>query len=514
MSDLILKTRLDVLRSNLRRVTEIGSAEVGSVEHLRAELRGLLDLPNNKEINQPLRTIANLVMEGKQAVEDRDPDTAWRCLENMEGELRAIREQLAQAREAAELIQSRNLLIRGEGSPWPALEDGLIAKAEEQIDALGCLEDELLTKAAEAEQQGDPATAAQLKKTAWERYSGTVNAESDKVFSEYLDFLCGLALRDTGFDQGMCRIADKLIRNAGRLPENFTWDSLTIPSQREALQATLAKIVRLGFPEWTIWALPLAAHEFGHVAVTIHKIEQFVEDQGITDEESRRLRVCLADAFATYMMGPAYACAVILIRLDPVLAFAPDDSRLTEKRAQVVLAMLRHMNGMAAAPTEEGPYGVIHDKLESEWKEAVQQAGSSDALTPEEQAEITTWVELISRTMGKPRALPAELWPRIEQLAACLDLTQVEQLKVHLEDELRIVLNAAWKRRIDENDPSRVDEVAEAAVKLWERIERRSHTDTDDRFRLSARAYALTSARVSKPAAASPTDGGGRPWLK
>lgn len=499
MADLILKTRLDVLRSNLQRVTEIESTESGSVENLRAELQRLLHLPTGEEMTQRLSTIYMLVAEGIKALRyTHDEKTAISRLQSIEDELEAINEYLGHAQEAADLIQSRALVLRGEGgSPWNALQEGLVDNAVKQIDELSQIEDDLLRQAARAAQQGDAATAMKLQKTAWEQYSGTVFRETNKVFCEYLDFLSGLALRDTGLDQGMCRIADRLLRDGGRLPGNFTWDSLTIPAQREALQDTLAKIVRLGFPEWTIWALPLAVHEFGHVAVTIDRIKNVVV-QGASDEEDRhRVRVCLADAFATHMMGPAYACAVILLRLDPCRAFTTEDHRLTEKRARVVLAMLKHMNRLAEA-TEEGAYDAMHDRLESEWNDALLQVGQGDSLTLQEEEEVKSWVELISDTMGPSRALSPKLWPRVEELAELLDPAQVENVKVSYNDELRIVLNAAWKRRMDENDLSRVNEVAEAAVKLWGMIELAQ--EKGDRYtRPQLQPLGWTSGPVSKP---------------
>jgi hypothetical protein len=460
-------------------------------------------------MTQLLSSIYLSVAEAKRALLfSHDEKTALSWLATIGQDVEAITDYLTQAQDVAELIQSRTLVLRGEGgSPWNALQEGLVEKAEEQIKALNQIEDHLLSQATAADRQGDAATAIKLKKLAWRQYSGAVYHETSTVFCEYLDFLSGLALRDTGLDQGMCRIADKLLRDWGRLPGNFTWDSLTIPAQRGAVEVTLARIVRLGFPEWTIWALPLAVHEFGLVAVTIEKIEEFVAQQVSHEDDRHRLQVCLADAFATHMMGPAYACAVILLRLDPCTAFEPGDHRLTEMRARVVLAMLKDIDGQGE-PTEEGAYGAIHDRLETEWNDALQQVGSSDALTPQENADIESWVKLISETMGRVRALSPQLWPRIEELAACLDLAQVGNIRLRYDDELRSVLNAAWKRRIDEDDLSRVDEVAKAAVKLWDMIEKNKSQDKGDRFSPPRQPIGRASAPVSKPSAPGRFDEG------
>ena len=472
MADLILKTRLDVLRSNLQRVTEIESGEAGSVENLRAELQWLLCLPDDMKMKKWVQDISMRVTEGKNALrftQDSKAKEALSSLHEIEQILDDITDYLIEAQAAAKPIQSRALRLHGErDSPWSALEDGLIEKAQEQIKALRKIEDNQLAGAAAALQQGDEDIAAELLKRAWEVYSDRVYQETNQVFCEYLDFLSGLALRDIGVDQGMCQIADRLLRDNGRV-RDFAWDSLTIPAQHEALQATLAKIVRLGFPEWTMWALPLAVHELGQVVVTTGEFEEFVRQQAVTAEDRHRLQVCLADAFATNVMGPAYACAVILLRLDPWTAFAPDE-RLTEKRARVVLATLEAMDQQGSR-TETGRFSDIRTTLEREWDEALRQVGISDSLGEQETEEIQACVKQVSKTTPAYRALSPKVWPRVEELADLLDRNDVENVKVAADDNLRVVLNAAWKWRIDKNDLSRVSDIDKAVVKLWQIIE-------------------------------------------
>src|SRR5438132_7552035 len=53
----------------------------------------------------------------------------------------------------------------------------------------------------------------------------------------------------------------------------------------------------------------------------------------------------LADAFGTYVMGPAYPCAAIHLRFSPVVPSDPDaENRVDRERAHVVLGMLDKMN--------------------------------------------------------------------------------------------------------------------------------------------------------------------------
>jgi hypothetical protein len=503
MDNLILRTRLDILKTNLRRVKE-----VDSVEELRADLQTVLNLPTDPRLVDPLGEIADLSFYAKRGLRDRNSDRVMQCLIAIEQQLEAVQRVLAEVAQSTESVQARALPIR-RGKAWPALQEGLVDKAQEQITAIDKINQELLEPAS---REPDPDAALELTKQAWKRISEKVYGKSQSVFTEYLDFLSGLALRDTGFDRGICRIADELIRSSSRLPENFMWDSLTIPAQQGALRATLAKIVRLGFPEWTIWALPLAAHEFGHVAATIRRIDAFITDHASTDEARHHLRMCLADAFATYVIGPAYPCAVILIRLDPLTAFSEDDQHLTEKRARVVLSMLRHMS-KAPAPTEPGPYTEILSRLEEQWDEALRQAGWDCMLSPEERAEVEGWVQLISTTMGDHRALPAKAWPRISELADSLDAEGVNHVMLELDDEVRLVLNAAWKRRLDDDDLRKVDDVAKAALVLWERIDRSSQGGgKDNRLPpLSGAAFGGAPSSIPKLDLTGRADLGGTP---
>lgn len=494
MDNLILRTRLDILKTNLERVKE-----VDSVEELRADLQTLLDLPTDKRIIGPVRHLSQLVENAKESLFDKDPDQILLYLEDMAVELQAVRDVLRETEGAVGKIRLRALPIR-RGKAWPALQDGLVSKAEVQIGALQAIDDGYLERAVTLAGDGDQAGSRAQARQAWHEYSTSAYRDSHTVFAEYLDFLSGLALRDTGFDRGICRIADELIRTCGRLPESFTWESLTIPAQNEALRATMAKIVRLGFPEWTVWALPLAVHEFGHVAASLRTIEDFIKGHASTEAARHRLRICLADAFATFVLGPAYACAVILIRLDPVTAFAVEDKRLNEKRARVVLAMLEHMN-QPTAPTEPTPYDDVTTRLRYAWEEATGQAeGGGPALSLQEQADIGEWVDLISTTMGLHRALPTHAWPRVEELAADLTPDRVAGITVQLEDEPRLVLNAAWKRRLEEDDFQKVDQIAMAAFELCERLVAMSQASADDQWpSLSDAKLRRSRARPPRP---------------
>jgi hypothetical protein len=300
---------------------------------------------------------------------------------------------------------------------------------------------------------------------AWADYRSTLDAKGTKLFTEYVDLLGGLALRQTGLDDGICAMADELIRGRGQIG-TFNWNSLTIPAQREALEETVAQIVRLGFPEWTIWALPLAAHEFGHVVA--RRDERFRMIIERDPDRDQLVEMLVADAFATYVMGPAYACVAILMRLDPWAAAQRDAGGLTAVRADVIFATLTLMR-LADDPTLW-----IRELLAREWNEALKQVGAPEPevqASPNGEPDVQTLVRDVVGLIPKHRFDPAR-WPTIERFAAALEqgTEGVAAVDVNPEDEFRDVLNAAWAARLSAAPPASVDDLAEAARELWEKI--------------------------------------------
>jgi hypothetical protein len=471
MSDLILRTRLDILESNLKNVRA-----VDSIEDLRKGLQELLDLPNDPELDRALRTISkhagdliDKLWEAGSRVEGVESS-----LEQIRDQATKIRNHLREVNKAADTIKSRSLPIRG-GDVWNALQEGLVDNADQQIESLQEIHGLIAASAG-----CDEETALRNMHEAWKLYSSKAHPDSHAVLTEYLDFLGGLAMRDTGYDGGICRLADQLIRSCGRLPGGFIWNSLTIPTRREALTETLARIIRLGFPEWTIWALPLTAHEFGHVAIVRREpILRGIDDSRMDEQGQHEMRMCLADAFAAYVMGPAYACALILLRLDPLPSSVDEGGRLADLRARSVLSMLRRMN--EKAPATELPYEEIIGRLEAAWETALSQANAlrtpagginATAVSDGDQVDVDRWTKLVADSLGPSYAFPSAAWPQVLAWLAKLESgADFGKFEVKPEDELRYVLNAAWLCRIQVDDPDRNGEIATRAHQLWEMIE-------------------------------------------
>jgi hypothetical protein len=263
----------------------------------------------------------------------------------------------------------------------------------------------------------------------WREYS-RVQAASDEIFRECLDLLGGLALRDRIQEEHICRVADAYIKELSS--DTGRRQSFAIPGLDAGSPSVLRRVAKMQFPEWTVWTLPLVAHEYGHVVIEESGLKRFAaglseqmaeeeirrerpemndvlrrfntdlgrlvqdlgRDEADTDpnlEELReklpqadwlylvsvhrrhrnRFRILLADALATLLAGPAYAFAALLLRLNP-LGTESDDSPADQDRAATILAMLGQMND--APPGVAPPFQTILERLEDYWRMSAAEA--------------------------------------------------------------------------------------------------------------------------------------------
>ena len=328
---------------------------------------------------------------------------------------------------------------------------------------------------------------------AWERYAA-LEAKTRSLFRGCLELIGGVAFREKGqFDQDVWRVADafnvELCRQA--LKQSFNY--LTVPALEEALTGSMVRTIRVRFPEWSVWSLPLVGYEFGHAAVSARdEFEKLVDDHvarlvgsneplgklaaakdPLLDRHkrlvqaayARRIRALFADAIAMYMLGPCYACATIHLRLDPASASATS-AATSDERARVVLACLR---AMAKDDTLEGEDEIIKT-LEAQWKEAVQRSrppGLDDAarLADLQDTLLPAFVDALSY-LPKAARLTGPSWVQAmkfrKEWADQLKASDPLELELAPSHQLRDVLNAAWLIRVQ--DPQHAEKVEAAAL--------------------------------------------------
>jgi hypothetical protein len=308
---------------------------------------------------------------------------------------------------------------------WDELQNRLVEQVERRVDEV----DKLQERIDKAEASSDADEKERKISEAWGEYL-LLRDRSQEIFLEFHDVIAGLVYRDRnlddetgerGFDATICNAADELILRCAKLI--FLSPALTVPSPREALARTLGRVVRMRYSEWTVWSLPLIAHEFGHVVFGEPEykeipgifsdalknrlvdldpelsdalnpgadaaIKEKVRSLAIKRTENE-LRLYLADAFGTYVMGPAYACAAIHQRLNPkhVTTLGTGDW-VDHERAQVILGVLRAMN-------VNEDFDWIISELDRVWREMVARAN------PRETSD-STWS--VQRLTNKSRCL-------------------------------------------------------------------------------------------------------------
>lgn len=208
----------------------------------------------------------------------------------------------------------------------------------------------------------------------WNEYEDLLLKEARPVFYEYVDFLGGLTVRDTGLDDRVCEMTDALLnRFIGTTPQK----SLPLPARQSALGYALDSVVMLGFPEWSIWGIPLVGHEIGLVYAGDHNDDQLVAlinryvEQDVRSEEY--VRQLVADTFATYTLGFSYACAALVLRLSPRHNQPPLVDEPTDiERSRVIMLTLKAGGAIGGTHTD------AVETLERIWEAAVRERAGLD----------------------------------------------------------------------------------------------------------------------------------------
>ena len=197
----------------------------------------------------------------------------------------------------------------------------------------------------------------------WSMYA-QVRDESERLFEESLEFIGGLTFRRTGLDnERVFELADRIIVTCAREAYAEPWHFLTVPSLREVVTKSRARLSRIRFPEWTIWTLPVTAYVLGHEVMEEHEVAPLVRRRmdawARQDVAYAHLHVFLADVFGAYVMGPAFGQASIWLRFDPSRAHFEDKDHPAERsRAHVILRTLETMEGHDGASYGARTYAV------------------------------------------------------------------------------------------------------------------------------------------------------------
>lgn len=312
----------------------------------------------------------------------------------------------------------------------------------------------------ESDVRGDAVALADC----WSSYRRIAGAAAP-VFAESLAFLEGAVSRETGLDDGLCTIADALLHDLSRR-SGITWNGFTILAGHEFFGA-LAQVIRLRFGEVSVWNLPVAAHEFGHHAAsaiteqnggaTRHPVEALLERERRRGPQYWAYgHELFADVFATWTLGPAYACTCLVARFDPLGAYANGPRHpAAARRAHVILGTLHQLSERAMG----GALDEICAWLDEAWRRTLAGANQperlGDGVAPGEPlgtAELDAWVtdvrELLVDHVYDRAAFEEERWSRALQLSSQLTVAHRErramQARPAPDDTIAVALNAGW----------------------------------------------------------------------
>ena len=320
-----------------------------------------------------------------------------------------------------------------------------------------------------------------------------IAAECDALFAECLAFLAGVQIRSAGIDDGVGMLADAFLDDLSTRT-GIGWQRVTVLGE-ETLFSRVVDIVRLRFPEFSVWGLPAAAHEFGHVVARKIKAATILEDnldskpfQDIVDaagggQVENYLQELFADAFATYATGPAFLCRSVILRFDPSVAYSHGTTHpMSAMRVYVMRRTLERMSDEPIASFD----GVLR-RIDQLWQESLTSVGQPLALVervdPFRLEALEQWFkdffELLETSLPPSARLATwlqaeRLWGDVERATKERDL--FERISApHDDDGLPDVLNAAWLYRIHHphGEGARLAELERAAKGWCEAIVRR-----------------------------------------
>jgi hypothetical protein len=315
-----------------------------------------------------------------------------------------------------------------------------------------------------------------------------IEADCEDVFGETLAFLGGIYLRDAKLDQAMCQIADGLCSYLSEKTQIHD-GLLTIPAQQDSFTG-LTNLIRMRFPDFSLWGLPIMGHEFGHYLVNeragisfpylfsdILGSENLAGSKGdpnwlILDEQ-------FADLFAVYALGPAYACSCILLEFDPRQALLAQVGHPSyAERAFFMLAALQKLQ----EGDNTGPFDWVISQLSADWTQALQALG----LNPITQNNaLKQRLESMYAVIDNPANQLAGArfssldWSRAKKL--CCNLTEIGQQAAYagkdaIRQQIKTLVSAA--------NPFSMPVVFNAA--WWGRLQDEAHMESTSQMALTA----------------------------
>lgn len=293
-----------------------------------------------------------------------------------------------------------------------------------------------------------------------------IRSAVDELLEECLLLVQGSCARAMRVDDGYCAVADALVDElVARTPVDH-WSSFTVLGGSERYSRT-SRVIQIRFPAPSLWDLPLVAHELGHFIGPAlvedsglrseHPLDLVFDRYGDDSEKSwSYLQEFFADAFASHLLGPAYALSCVANAFDPLLALLPSETHpAASQRVEVIAATLRGQEG--------GALDAAADQMVNIWNQLVQDSeGAAGRDQPDPSPFAAPVVALVIEQLP---VAGYDGWDEAGRLADRLTAPQHPSGR-NGSHRMADVLNAAWLARLRTSSPSAVDRIAAAGMAL------------------------------------------------
>ncbi|GAA1965025.1 hypothetical protein [Amycolatopsis minnesotensis] len=436
----LLEMRLVALRQDLAKVQKVAGAAGRRSESL-GRLQGLIGTYDSKSLFQRLSRAQGLFgmimnsIRGDRELFDRIEEHGLAAeVEELETLLPDAFQALTMARK--ELDDNAHLLVKVD----PDMTRSLVRRCRTESDLVKDLLEQL--------KDGTLGPAE-----VWERYEKLLDNGCKELFADYVDFLGGLTLRDNALDDEVCAITDSLLREIPGNPK-----LLALPARRPTLSSAFTELVKLGFPDWTIWNIPLVGAEIGKSYVERYGIgDRFA---GLLGENAEDAPVLFADAYAAYTIGPAYGCATTLLKFQP-------DHEAEHYRAAVILGVLEQL-----AQTATG-FGDVVDRAKEYWQEALVRL--NDNADPDlALGTVRPFVSAVCEELAEDdmvESFKPVRWDQVTEIRDELGSETVIGYRPPTGLSALVLLNAAWATWLDNpGDEDWAKRVTDNVKTIWRAV--------------------------------------------
>jgi len=223
-----------------------------------------------------------------------------------------------------------------------------------------------------------------------------------------------------------------------------------------------------------VWGIPLQAYEFGRlVTATIESAGDPQTTAAIERFHAEGVRTLAADAFAALTVGPAYACALLYLRLVPKCR-SEDDPGLDPYRAHVVREVLERVSEEESAGSD---YREFVADVFDDWRQALVSTGSDAALDEADAGHLRSVIVRVQATLNQTFDLrqwkvSKALWEKTISSNSGGSSPSEELVVNEQRVGIRHLLNTAWLGRLQQDriDPAEVERIERVTTDIGFRI--------------------------------------------